>query len=154
MKFLALAVVLAFATPVAAQPKKAEAEAAYKEGQARYLKEDYDGAAAQFKLAYELDPDAVYLFNAAQAYRLAKKCAQARDFYQRFLDQTKNPPNADAVKAYIVEVDECAKNQPVSLPPAEPPPTTTVVQPPPEEDRKSTRLNSSHGYISYAVFCL
>src|SRR2546422_6246561 len=25
---------------------------------------------------------------------------------------------------------------------------------PPREDRKSTRLNSSHGYISYAVFCL
>src|SRR2546422_2604048 len=24
----------------------------------------------------------------------------------------------------------------------------------PETDRKSTRLNSSHGYISYAVFCL
>src|SRR2546429_2167387 len=25
---------------------------------------------------------------------------------------------------------------------------------PPSTDRKSTRLNSSHGYISYAVFCL
>src|SRR2546422_8522942 len=25
---------------------------------------------------------------------------------------------------------------------------------PPNGDRKSTRLNSSHGYISYAVFCL
>src|SRR2546422_3981705 len=25
---------------------------------------------------------------------------------------------------------------------------------PPNRDRKSTRLNSSHGYISYAVFCL
>jgi len=24
----------------------------------------------------------------------------------------------------------------------------------PDLDRKSTRLNSSHGYISYAVFCL
>src|SRR2546422_4454023 len=24
----------------------------------------------------------------------------------------------------------------------------------PRRDRKSTRLNSSHGYISYAVFCL
>src|SRR2546422_8196604 len=24
----------------------------------------------------------------------------------------------------------------------------------PHTDRKSTRLNSSHGYISYAVFCL
>src|SRR2546422_5658586 len=28
-------------------------------------------------------------------------------------------------------------------------------RPPPRlQDRKSTRLNSSHGYISYAVFCL
>src|SRR5687768_18554550 len=26
--------------------------------------------------------------------------------------------------------------------------------PPSRQDRKSTRLNSSHGYISYAVFCL
>src|SRR2546429_5059369 len=26
--------------------------------------------------------------------------------------------------------------------------------PAPASDRKSTRLNSSHGYISYAVFCL
>src|SRR2546429_812570 len=29
---------------------------------------------------------------------------------------------------------------------------TSVAFPP--KDRKSTRLNSSHGYISYAVFCL
>src|SRR2546422_4302794 len=27
-------------------------------------------------------------------------------------------------------------------------------RPGPVADRKSTRLNSSHGYISYAVFCL
>src|SRR2546422_8427923 len=27
-------------------------------------------------------------------------------------------------------------------------------EPPTSGDRKSTRLNSSHGYISYAVFCL
>src|SRR5690606_39864808 len=29
-----------------------------------------------------------------------------------------------------------------------------VIQQPPVEDRKSTRLNSSHVKISYAVFCL
>src|SRR2546422_4144557 len=31
-----------------------------------------------------------------------------------------------------------------------------LVEPPvvAQQDRKSTRLNSSHGYISYAVFCL
>src|SRR2546427_12752925 len=27
-------------------------------------------------------------------------------------------------------------------------------EPPPDRDRKSTRLNSSHSQISYAVFCL
>src|SRR2546429_4990736 len=29
-----------------------------------------------------------------------------------------------------------------------------AVEPWSHQDRKSTRLNSSHGYISYAVFCL
>src|SRR2546422_1164141 len=30
----------------------------------------------------------------------------------------------------------------------------TMIRPLMVQDRKSTRLNSSHGYISYAVFCL
>src|SRR2546422_7659012 len=30
----------------------------------------------------------------------------------------------------------------------------TAHERPVQQDRKSTRLNSSHGYISYAVFCL
>src|SRR5256884_1691407 len=36
------------------------------------------------------------------------------------------------------------------FPPTSPSPSSAPVKP----DRKSTRLNSSHGYISYAVFCL
>src|SRR2546422_1587503 len=32
--------------------------------------------------------------------------------------------------------------------------STDSVHPLTTRDRKSTRLNSSHGYISYAVFCL
>ena len=32
--------------------------------------------------------------------------------------------------------------------------TVLVENRPGARDRKSTRLNSSHGYISYAVFCL
>src|SRR2546422_6719298 len=35
-----------------------------------------------------------------------------------------------------------------------PDPTQTAVNGVLVRDRKSTRLNSSHGYISYAVFCL
>src|SRR5690606_40994566 len=62
---------------------------------------------------------------------------------------------------------EPAPPQPAPQPPAppqpqpEPEPPKPAVQPPPEqepdialEDRKSTRLNSSHVKISYAVFCL
>src|SRR6266542_6236416 len=33
-------------------------------------------------------------------------------------------------------------------------PASTSPSPCPRRDRKSTRLNSSHGSISYAVFCL
>src|SRR5687768_17723510 len=33
------------------------------------------------------------------------------------------------------------------------PPSNVVPIEPGKKDRKSTRLNSSHGYISYAVFC-
>src|SRR2546422_7956944 len=35
-----------------------------------------------------------------------------------------------------------------------PPQTPNNLTPSAGGDRKSTRLNSSHGYISYAVFCL
>src|SRR2546422_7638160 len=38
-------------------------------------------------------------------------------------------------------------NRPVST-------ESRLAQPTVRGDRKSTRLNSSHGYISYAVFCL
>ena len=31
---------------------------------------------------------------------------------------------------------------------------TSIIYMHTKKDRKSTRLNSSHGYISYAVFCL
>src|SRR5690348_17710827 len=37
---------------------------------------------------------------------------------------------------------------------APPPPTAKLTVTAPVEDRKSTRLNSSHPSISYAVFCL
>src|SRR2546429_5249658 len=44
-----------------------------------------------------------------------------------------------------------ATTQLLGVPEAAPGPSVTDVH---ALDRKSTRLNSSHGYISYAVFCL
>src|SRR5687768_887108 len=63
----------------------------------------------------------------------------------RLLNRRKGPamhsPRAQAdKKAYQFEVKRLVEEQPgLALR---------------REDRKSTRLNSSHGYISYAVFCL
>src|SRR2546422_6785121 len=41
-----------------------------------------------------------------------------------------------------------------AIQPSPPAGFATFVANTPVRDRKSTRLNSSHGYISYAVFCL
>src|SRR3712207_8298519 len=54
----------------------------------------------------------------------------------------------------------CAQDVPEVAPSSAPPATRTVTPPSatpsatPSADRKSTRLNSSHANISYAVFCL
>ncbi len=147
MKRIALALLVAAATPAAAQPKsKPAAEAAYKAGQTKYLTEDYVGAADDFKVAYENDPDPGYLFNIGQAYRNAKRCADAATYYRRYLDEAKPAPNEAIVKAYIVELDECAKQQaPVTAPPPRPqvaepvPPPPAPVAPAPEGHGSSSR---------------
>src|SRR2546422_2253921 len=46
------------------------------------------------------------------------------------------------------------RRRPVLPEPAQPPLAACRLGLGSERDRKSTRLNSSHGYISYAVFCL
>src|SRR2546429_3471777 len=62
-------------------------------------------------------------------------------------------PRPDIDKPFLVRCDECGKEY--TYTPSDvlkyemEAPAPFVAQ-----DRKSTRLNSSHGYISYAVFCL
>src|SRR5438874_902911 len=62
----------------------------------------------------------------------------------------------------LEELDALVRNRPAPRPAAAPAPTPParhaappIIMPPePPQDRKSTRLNSSHVEISYAVFCL
>src|SRR2546422_2420306 len=66
----------------------------------------------------------------------------------------------DRVRAYVLEVRRTAKGPQISLSRTHPGYLARLFEteiPEIQEgivDRKSTRLNSSHGYISYAVFCL
>src|SRR5690625_269442 len=73
-----------------------------------------------------------------------------------------NDNSGDGDSAEVVEMDsenepEDAKDDPAPVEDdevvSEEPEDVNVNSPPVEEDRKSTRLNSSHVAISYAVFC-
>src|SRR2546422_6097115 len=84
----------------------------------------------------------------------------------------------DALPISLEELEDLELHEDMTLPEAQPVPPNPVPRPEPPlplpqpepapgpgsgsgsgtgpgaGDRKSTRLNSSHGYISYAVFCL
>lgn len=154
------AVVVACSVLVASASAWAQtpAQAAFKQGQALYKNKEFDAAAEQFKLAYDHDADPVYLFNIAQAYRLAKKCKDAADYYRRYLDGAKQAPNVDAVNAYLVEVDACAKAQePAAVaPPAEPakPVEATAAPPPvvqPAVVERAPAVHSNKRLVGYIV---
>jgi tetratricopeptide (TPR) repeat protein len=109
LELLVIAMVL-WAWPAYAQSSpKAAAEAAYAEGQTRYAAGDYAAAAERFVAAHTLDPDPAYLYNAAQAFRFAKSCAEAADHYRRFIEAAPNVSNRAKVEAYIVEMEACTR---------------------------------------------
>src|SRR2546422_5032735 len=59
----------------------------------------------------------------------------------------------DTVRAKVLILDDARGRKRIVLgAPIPEPPGARIA--PNTGDRKSTRLNSSHGYISYAVFCL
>jgi len=131
---LCLLVLTAVASADPTVRARADAGAAYAEGQRRYLAEDYAGAAEQFRIAYQIDPDPAYLFNIAQAFRFANACGRAVKYYRRFLEVAHDPPNKVEVQRYLDEQVQCAKGQPE---PADDPvvdrPTVTITKSPPEE---------------------
>ncbi len=88
---------------------KAAAATHFAEGQQRFNAGSFLPAAEEFEAAYELDPDPVYLYNIAQAYRRGSACARAADYYRRFLAVVPNPPNLAKVTRYLDELDACAK---------------------------------------------
>src|SRR2546430_13559382 len=64
---------------------------------------------------------------------LKKPKQRIQDLYRLVFQRPATPRQVELGRRFLAEAD--------SLPPPEPP------------DRKSTRLNSSHSQISYAVFC-
>src|SRR2546429_9890497 len=62
--------------------------------------------------------------------------------------------DAHAIRGPLADLTRLAKLIEAKLATARPGSSLLIKEEFAPEDRKSTRLNSSHGYISYAVFCL
>ncbi|MGE5184263.1 MAG: tetratricopeptide repeat protein [Acidobacteriota bacterium] len=124
-RLLALLVLALAASPALAQkPDVAALETSAKK---HYELAEYDAAIADFKEAFRLSDAPGYLFNIAQAYRLAGNCREAATFYKTFLRRVPDAPNAAKVRTEIAEMETCAAKQPE---PAPPPPTTTTTTAP------------------------
>ena len=98
-------------TPKAPAPKvdptQAQADALFEKGQASYQSGQYQEAIEQFKQAYALVKDPVYLFNVAQSYRKVADCLNAHDFYTQYLQEAPNAENKDKVNQWLSELQPC-----------------------------------------------
>ena len=106
----ALIVIAALAGVAVAAPDaavSAKADALFVKGQASYNEGKYQAAISQFKQAYELVKDPVYLFNIAQSYRKVGDCTAAYEHYTQYLDAAPNAENKDKVKQWLTELKPC-----------------------------------------------
>src|SRR5688572_21912599 len=99
MRLISCLLALSFALPIGSLPS-AQAQPAkkvggenttekvkrlYQEGTQHYNLSEFEEAVAAYREAYRLRPDAVFLFNIAQSYRMLKRYAQAAQFYKSYL---------------------------------------------------------------------
>ncbi len=98
-------------TSARAQPagSKQQGDLAAMDAETKFKSGDYAGAVEKFKLAYQLDADPGYLFNIAQAYRLARDCASSANYYRQFLEKVPSPPNLDQVKGWLADQEACVR---------------------------------------------
>jgi tetratricopeptide (TPR) repeat protein len=117
----------------AADINKSEAKARFATGQSHYNLNEYSEALREFKEAYRLYPDPVFLYNAGQCERQLGHPEEAIRFYRSFLREQPKAPNRQEVQNKISELEDALKNKPAEPPPSLPlepaKPVTTPVEP-------------------------
>ena len=101
---------------------RAKAKQHYQEAARQYDLAEYQPAMDNFREAYRLTGDPVFLFNIAQCYRKLGNTAEALSFYQTYLRRKPDAPNRDEVERRIKELEStaAAKVVPAPLVPAPP----------------------------------
>ncbi len=111
LRAVALAILLAAfpQTSFAQSDARAQSLERYNKGKTHYDLGRFDEAIDEFQKAYELDQNAVYLFNIAQAYRQKGENQRAIFFYKRFLSADPDNPKRDSVEKRIRELEDLIK---------------------------------------------
>lgn len=95
----------AAAEETAAEAKE-RALRAYKTGLDFYKREEWDKAIEQFDAGYKASPQAVFLFNIAQAHNKAGRPDQALAYYRRYLNEAPNAPNRTDVEGRVAALEK------------------------------------------------
>ncbi|RMH39500.1 MAG: PEGA domain-containing protein [Deltaproteobacteria bacterium] len=131
---IVITLVAALGAPAAADEALERARTAFDKGQSLYEQGDFAGAAAAFLEAYEARNFPAFLYNAALSYQKGKEFENAITYYERYLTEQRDVPDAERkdieqrialMKAEI----ERRKQPPPDQGDAGPPPD---VEPPPE----------------------
>ena len=126
MKRCAGALVLLAAVAVQAQPAS-ETELLkkhFEDGSKAFNLGEFKRAVEEYKAAYNLRADPVFLYNIAQAYRLDGNLQQALFFYKSYLTNSPKAPNRREVEGRIRELDrQIAEQKSVTT---QPPNTTAA----------------------------
>jgi tetratricopeptide (TPR) repeat protein len=93
------------APPAAATPAD-EARARFLKGKELYSKGDFDGAVREWEAAYNLVPTPELHFNIGRAFEQGGHVEAAVARYQRYLQDTKDPPDRPSVEATIKRLQE------------------------------------------------
>jgi len=83
----------------------------YQDGRTHYDLGEYEQAIAAFKEAYRLAEAPGFLFNIAQAHRLAGDCAAAERFYRSYLRYQPDAENRGDIEARIEEMERCHRER-------------------------------------------
>ena len=111
-------------------------------GENQYRLRRFDEAIAEYRKAYELKADPVFLFNIAECYRELGRDERALFFYRRFLSTAPGAANRSEAEERVAELDPGAGPSSTGATPAAAAPTLPLA--PRDRPAEATLLDDEH----------
>jgi outer membrane protein assembly factor BamD (BamD/ComL family) len=134
------------AEPVSTE-RHQKARAHYDLGKGLFRLKRFQDAAAEFESGYRYEPLPMFLYNAAQAYRMSGDGARAISYYQQYLQTHPDDKEAKEIQKYLSELKSAA----LSSKGEERPERSETSAPVPAAAEPSTKPDSTPAAQSSAV---